>query len=129
MVAGHYSHHFSVLQSSITTLFDFIWLFCPQTLTPHMQCARGKATSRVTSSSSTNCSKATHMDDQDEGNISMDLWKKAFEDAFERLCPVRAAGHECGCLPVLPKLVSIKIQYVGFSCEPRISLWWLKVVL
>ncbi|CAN6483098.1 unnamed protein product [Victoria cruziana] len=39
------------------------------------------------------------------GSFSISLWKKAFQDAFERLCPVRAAGHECGCLPVLAKLV------------------------
>ncbi|KAF3780672.1 hypothetical protein EJ110_NYTH32311 [Nymphaea thermarum] len=39
------------------------------------------------------------------GSFSISLWKKAFQDAFERLCPVRAAGHECGCLPLLAKLV------------------------
>lgn len=94
-----------------------------------MQSLRGKAIDKSTSGSSKNCRKAINTGEQDQGIISMDLWKKAFRDACERLCPVRAAGHECGCLPVLPKLVSIKIQYVGFSCEPRISLWWLKVVL
>ncbi|XP_031381164.1 uncharacterized protein LOC116195897 isoform X2 [Punica granatum] len=65
-----------------------------QTLTPHMQSAGGKA-----------IRKATDTDDQNRGNISVDLWKKAFKDAFERLCPVRAAGHECGCLPMLPRLI------------------------
>ncbi|XP_031494299.1 uncharacterized protein LOC116260258, partial [Nymphaea colorata] len=39
------------------------------------------------------------------GSFSISLWKKAFQDAFERLCPVRAAGHECGCFPLLAKLV------------------------
>ncbi|PIA51237.1 hypothetical protein AQUCO_01100224v1 [Aquilegia coerulea] len=43
--------------------------------------------------------------DQEQTNSSMELWKKAFKDACERLCPVRAAGHECGCLPVLARLV------------------------
>ncbi|XP_078434764.1 EEIG1/EHBP1 protein amino-terminal domain protein [Wolffia australiana] len=33
------------------------------------------------------------------------LWREAFKDACERLCPVRANGHECGCLPTLPKLI------------------------
>ena len=43
--------------------------------------------------------------DQEQGNFAIDLWKKAFRDACERLCPVRAGGHECGCLPVLSRLV------------------------
>jgi hypothetical protein len=43
---------------------------------------------------------------QQQATISMDIWKKAFKEASERLCPVRAAGHECGCLPMLTKLVS-----------------------
>ncbi|XP_026386036.1 uncharacterized protein LOC113281487 [Papaver somniferum] len=38
-------------------------------------------------------------------NYSLDLWRNAFKDAYERLCPVRAGGHECGCLHVLPRLV------------------------
>jgi len=45
---------------------------------------------------------------QQQATISMDIWKKAFKEASERLCPVRAAGHECGCLPMLTKLVSSK---------------------
>lgn len=40
-----------------------------------------------------------------QGNLSVELWKKAFKDACERLCPTRAGGHECGCLPILPRLV------------------------
>ncbi|CAL5082065.1 unnamed protein product [Urochloa decumbens] len=43
--------------------------------------------------------------DQQHGNFSIDLWKTAFRDAFSRICPLRASGHECGCLPVLAKLV------------------------
>ncbi|KAK4754851.1 hypothetical protein SAY87_008608 [Trapa incisa] len=76
-----------------------------QTLTPHMQCNRGEARNRIISPSSKNCSKEMHMDDQDEENLLTDHWKKAFEDALKRLCPVRAAGHECGCLPMLPRLI------------------------
>jgi hypothetical protein len=45
--------------------------------------------------------------DQDKGNLSLDIWKNAFKEACERLCPIRAGGHECGCLPMLPKLVSV----------------------
>lgn len=43
--------------------------------------------------------------DQQQGNFSIELWKNAFQAAFQRLCPVRAAGHECGCLPVLARMV------------------------
>lgn len=39
-------------------------------------------------------------------NFSIEVWKRAFSDACERLCPVRAEGHECGCLPMLARLVS-----------------------
>lgn len=46
-----------------------------------------------------------------QGSFSIELWKKAFKDACERLCPTRAGGHECGCLPVLPRLVY-------FYCDP-----------
>jgi hypothetical protein len=45
--------------------------------------------------------------DQDKGNLSLNIWKNAFKEACERLCPIRAGGHECGCLPMLPKLVSV----------------------
>ncbi|KAK9290799.1 hypothetical protein L1049_008977 [Liquidambar formosana] len=43
--------------------------------------------------------------DQQQGSFSINLWKNAFQDAFQRLCPVRAGGHECGCLPVLARMV------------------------
>ncbi|XP_022742457.1 uncharacterized protein LOC111293779 isoform X2 [Durio zibethinus] len=43
--------------------------------------------------------------DQQQGSFSIDLWKNAFQDAFQRLCPVRAGGHECGCLRVIARMV------------------------
>ncbi|XP_074306953.1 uncharacterized protein LOC141642154 isoform X2 [Silene latifolia] len=43
--------------------------------------------------------------DQQQGTFSIELWKNAFQTAFHRLCPVRAAGHECGCLPVVARMV------------------------
>jgi len=52
--------------------------------------------------------RITVVGNQQQATISMDIWKKAFKEASERLCPVRAAGHECGCLPMLTKLVSSK---------------------
>ncbi|XP_059633563.1 uncharacterized protein LOC132276238 [Cornus florida] len=77
-----------------------------QTLTPHMQSTAAKTSGGARTSSSRKISKSTHvLGDHDQGNFSMELWKKAFRDACERLCPIRAGGHECGCLPVLAKLV------------------------
>lgn len=48
--------------------------------------------------------------DQEQGNFSIELWTKAFKGACERLCPVRAGGHECGCLPLLARLVCFALQ-------------------
>lgn len=74
-----------------------------QTFTPHMQ------------SASEGSERKSHMKkiygrqqivgDQQQANLSIEIWKKAFKDASERLCPVRAGGHECGCLPMLARLV------------------------
>lgn len=47
----------------------------------------------------------TLLGDQQQGAFSIELWKNAFLDAFSRLCPVRAEGHECGCLPILARMV------------------------
>jgi len=48
--------------------------------------------------------------DPDQGSFSVDLWKRAFKDACERLCPVRTGGHECGCLAVIARLVQFKVD-------------------
>jgi hypothetical protein len=50
---------------------------------------------------------------QQHRNFSVDLWKSAFHDAFSRICPLRAAGHECGCLTVLPKLVCFEMGIIS----------------
>lgn len=71
-----------------------------QTMTPHMQPAAAKASSSRKSSG-----KKNGLGDHEQGNFSIELWKKAFKDACQRLCPARAGGHECGCLPVLARLV------------------------
>ncbi|WCJ38729.1 hypothetical protein M5689_019769 [Euphorbia peplus] len=71
-----------------------------QTLTPYMQSTAVKG-----SSSKKIHAKKYGLGDQEQGNFAIDLWKKAFRDACERLCPIRACGHECGCLPVLSRLV------------------------
>ncbi|GLT43367.1 hypothetical protein SLA2020_173210 [Shorea laevis] len=89
------------------------WIFCRiiesvwwQTLTPHMQSAARKLTDKGTAfDSRKKYGRISSSCNQDQVNFSLDHWKKAFKDACERLCPVRAEGHECGCLPVLARLI------------------------
>ncbi|KAH0674813.1 hypothetical protein KY290_024612 [Solanum tuberosum] len=77
-----------------------------QTLTPHMQNTAANSGGRSMSSSvKKTYGRRCSLGDQEQGNFSIDLWKKAFKDACERLCPVRAGGHECGCLPLPARLV------------------------
>ncbi|KAK9123469.1 hypothetical protein Sjap_013071 [Stephania japonica] len=72
-----------------------------QSLTPHMQ------SPMEAMFSSTSCGKllGPTLGDEQQGSFSINLWKSAFQDAFQRLCPVRAVGHECGCLPILARMV------------------------
>ncbi|XP_043703984.1 uncharacterized protein LOC122654077 isoform X2 [Telopea speciosissima] len=84
-------------------IIESVWW---QTLTPHMQSSIGKANDKSFSSSlRKSYGRKSSLIDQEQGNLSVELWKKAFKDACERLCPIRAGGHECGCLPVLARLV------------------------
>ncbi|KAI3698537.1 hypothetical protein L2E82_42160 [Cichorium intybus] len=76
-----------------------------QTLTPHMQSTATNASGRMMGLTSKKTSGSKNSLSNQQGNFSVELWKKAFKDACERLCPTRAGGHECGCLPVLPRLV------------------------
>ncbi|XP_010516408.1 PREDICTED: uncharacterized protein LOC104792073 [Camelina sativa] len=46
--------------------------------------------------------------DHIQGSYSISLWKNAFKVSLSRLCPMRGAGHECGCLPILGKMVMEK---------------------
>ncbi|XP_026427226.1 uncharacterized protein LOC113323169 [Papaver somniferum] len=72
-----------------------------QTLTPHMQ----PPVEDLYSNRSQGKLSGPALGNQQQGNFSINLWTSAFKDAFQRLCPLRAAGHECGCLPVLARLV------------------------
>ncbi|KAH9302245.1 hypothetical protein KI387_013828, partial [Taxus chinensis] len=79
-----------------------------QTLTPYMQCPTEvafKEHRRLYSRKSFEKLLGPELGNRQQGKFSIDLWKKAFLDAFQRLCPVRAGGHECGCLSVLAKMV------------------------
>ncbi|XVE67731.1 hypothetical protein DITRI_Ditri09bG0012100 [Diplodiscus trichospermus] len=84
-------------------IIESVWW---QTLTPHMQLAASKEIDGdMGSGSSKSLGRISSSSDQDQLNFSLDHWKKAFKDACERLCPVRAAGHECGCLRLLSRLI------------------------
>ncbi|KAL0344115.1 UNVERIFIED_CONTAM: hypothetical protein Sangu_1298900 [Sesamum angustifolium] len=76
-----------------------------QTFTPHMQSGAAKAIRRNIDSDSGKSYRRTSSSIDQQGNFSLELWKTAFRDACERICPVRAAGHDCGCLHVLSKLI------------------------
>ncbi|RLN04960.1 uncharacterized protein C2845_PM13G21950 [Panicum miliaceum] len=78
-------------------IVDTVWW---QALTPHMQKpAEGSSTPKA------GRVLGPALGDQQQGSFSVNLWKAAFHDAFSRMCPLRAGGHDCGCLPVLAKLV------------------------
>ncbi|XP_073010915.1 uncharacterized protein [Typha latifolia] len=72
-----------------------------QALTPYMQ----SPVEDLYTSKSLGRLLGPALGDQQQGDFSINLWKSAFHDAFTRLCPLRAAGHECGCLPVLARMV------------------------
>ncbi|KAG1363863.1 hypothetical protein COCNU_11G006900 [Cocos nucifera] len=72
-----------------------------QTLTPHMQ----SPVEEMYTAKGYGRLLGPALGDQQQGSFSSNLWKSAFHDAFTRLCPVRAQGHECGCLPVLARMV------------------------
>ncbi|KAM0046564.1 putative nucleoporin [Helianthus debilis subsp. tardiflorus] len=75
-------------------IVESIWW---QTLTPKMQ--------SLGDDTNANTSIGKLLGPQQQGNFSINLWRIAFHDAFKRLCPVRAGGHDCGCLPVLARMV------------------------
>lgn len=90
-----------------------------QTLTPHMQSPvedlyKVKSSGRLMGPS---------LGDQLQGSFSINLWKSAFMDAFQRLCPVQAGGHECGCLTVLARMVRYVASHHWIST--LVSFWHL----
>ncbi|MFS8017503.1 putative NT-type C2 domain-containing protein [Helianthus anomalus] len=72
-------------------IVESIWW---QTLAPYMQSTTANGIV-IDCGSSKSCETTT----------SFELWKTAFKDVCERICPVRAAGHNCGCLSVLSMLI------------------------
>ncbi|EFJ14628.1 hypothetical protein SELMODRAFT_120004 [Selaginella moellendorffii] len=47
----------------------------------------------------------TPFEDSHQGMLSIEIWKAAFLDALQRICPVRAGGHDCGCLQVVERMI------------------------
>ncbi|KAI5075174.1 hypothetical protein GOP47_0009250 [Adiantum capillus-veneris] len=45
------------------------------------------------------------LEDGVQQNSSIDIWKKAFLSALEKLCPVLSGGKNCSCVSGLPRLV------------------------
>lgn len=81
-----------------------------QTFTPHMQPTVAKVSDMSPGSGTKKtCGRRNSLGNYEQGNFSIELWKKAFKDAREKLCPLRAGGHECGCLSVLVRLVRHRI--------------------
>ncbi|XP_052138723.1 uncharacterized protein LOC127757269 [Oryza glaberrima] len=83
-------------------IVESIWW---QAFTPHMQSANISSEPMPSSNAKKCYGRITVVGNQQQATLSIDIWKKAFKEASEKLCPVRAAGHECGCLPLLAKLV------------------------
>lgn len=87
-------------------------------MTPPMQLggmysANGKGSSavlngdlhRTSSDKDKKDSNPRKLGDTRQGNISVEIWKRAFTDALKRLCPLQGEGLECGCLPALNRMV------------------------
>ncbi|XP_031403101.1 uncharacterized protein LOC116212618 isoform X2 [Punica granatum] len=70
-----------------------------QIVIPHMQSASEKA------SNGGKQSREAWAEDQMQAHVSFKHWKKVFKEARERLCPAKAGGQTCGCLPVLARLI------------------------
>ncbi|KAH0854237.1 LOW QUALITY PROTEIN: hypothetical protein HID58_090091 [Brassica napus] len=68
-------------------------------MTPYMQSAAVKG------SMSRKVSGKRRLGHKNQGLYAIELWKSAFKAACERLCPLRGSRQECGCLPMLAKLV------------------------
>lgn len=87
-----------------------------QTFTPHMQPTVAKVSDiSPRSGRKKTCGRRNSLGNHEQQNFSIELWEKAFKEARERLCPLRAGGHECGCLSVLVRLVCYKLSMFKYS--------------
>lgn len=112
----------------LTTSFWFMCDFIIQTLTPHMQTSMEELyTPRISGKL-----LEPSLGDQLQGSFSINLWKSAFHNAFSRICPVRAGGHECGCLPVLARKVCSAIAdeqfIIAINNNKHLLATWILVL-
>lgn len=93
----------SALESVETWIFscivESIWL---QILTPPMQSFASNDMNNILNNLDT---RTSHVGNIDQYNYSLEIWKKALSDAYERICPIRAERHKCGCLHMISKLI------------------------
>uniref|UniRef100_A0A1J3K547 Dilute domain-containing protein n=1 Tax=Noccaea caerulescens TaxID=107243 RepID=A0A1J3K547_NOCCA len=82
-------------------IVESVWwqVFTPHMQSPEKDSSDGKSNEKLLGPS---------LGDEKQGTFSISLWKNAFRDALQRLCPMRGAGHECGCLPLLATMVMEK---------------------
>ncbi|XP_042411561.1 uncharacterized protein LOC122001058 isoform X2 [Zingiber officinale] len=80
---------------------EYVWW---QIFTPCMQSSHVGGGQLLGSYSSKSFGKMPSMGDP-QANVSLKIWKKAFKDASKQLCPLRSEGLECGCLPMLSRMV------------------------
>ena len=84
-----------------------------------MQSTAAKGIPRVVDSGyNKTCQTTSGSLEHEQVHTSVKLWKTAFMDVCERICPVRAAGHDCGCLSILSMLV-MSLSYLLLKlCMP-----------
>ncbi|CAL9217897.1 unnamed protein product [Arabidopsis halleri] len=60
-----------------------------------------------------------------KGSVSISLWKNTFKVALSLLCPMRGAGHECGCLTILAKTIldNLQISQSALALSPLESCY------
>nr|XP_017257941.1 PREDICTED: uncharacterized protein LOC108227352 isoform X2 [Daucus carota subsp. sativus]XP_017257947.1 PREDICTED: uncharacterized protein LOC108227357 isoform X2 [Daucus carota subsp. sativus] len=93
----------SALESVETWIFsrivELIWF---EILTPPMQ---HSASNDMNNISTKLDAKTSYVGNIDQDNYSLEIWKKALSDAYEKICPIRADRHKCGCLHMISKLI------------------------
>ncbi|XP_074577804.1 uncharacterized protein LOC141834328 [Curcuma longa] len=80
---------------------EYVWW---QIFTPCMQSSHVGGGQLLGSYSSKSFGKMPSTGDP-QANVSLKIWKKAFKDASKQLCPLRSEGLECGCLPMLSRMI------------------------
>lgn len=62
-------------------------------------------------------SRRNYLGSYEQASFSVELWKKAFKDTCERLCPIQAGGNECGCLSAVVILVCLVLWKCSITLD------------